>query len=411
MSKANPMDAETYVVATKNKASSVGKNIAELEKLKQNSLEDKLLEIQSLKAQQIIDDLKKGYSTPQTNVLGQIFNKSPEDIARMLENMSPQAMNNLIALSTAGNQPVPIQTPPPQTQQNDAVLTMLLKYVLESNKQPPPPPANSTKEMLEAMAMIIKIMNENNKPQQNSNGADIFKLLMEYNKPLLDQLKNKDKEIMDARIKEIEAKMPGTLEDQIKYIQDIAPVLGLGRGGGTSAYDIQLEEMRQNREIDLKRLDWEQAKYEMEQQSDMAKWEQIGKLFQGPLGDVLRNMGTAGAERVRGGKPSNRMPQPVKTNCPNCGQAIYVDSTSDIEICGHCGALLQQQQQRQQPEQPQPSPAHVEEQPSDTTHAEEEEEEETEEEEAEEIPEEPKPAQPAPAPPITLPKPKKEKKA
>lgn len=50
-------------------------------------------------------------------------------------------------------------------------------------------------------------MNENNKPQQNSNGADVFKLLMEYNKPLLDQLKNKDKEIMDARIKEIEAKM------------------------------------------------------------------------------------------------------------------------------------------------------------------------------------------------------------
>ena len=157
----------------------------------------------------------------------------------------------------------------------------------------------------------------------------------------------------------------------------------LGIGGAKSDIDLKLEEMRENREVDLKRLDWEQEKYKMETEADNAKWEQIGKILQGSIGDALKSVGNAGADRVRGGRSNTRTPKAIQTTCPNCQHTIYVDAEAESAICGSCGALLQKQGPPQANAPPAPPATATRVEPQTQVSETEEEEEETESSEGE----------------------------
>jgi hypothetical protein len=340
MSQKPAVDAETYVKKIKERASPHGEFLEKMTASKKQQIEETMMDIDLLKAKKALREAGAG-STPVGSIVANIFvDKTPEQIKEILKDMTPEMIQNLqlIAASIDNNS---LNTMALLRQQKGGDINeTLLRLVLEQQRQHVPQNQGIT---LEGIAALVKALKDERPApviQSGSSSLDALKLLMEVNRPLYESLRAKDKEVMDAKLKEIEARMPGTLDEQIKYVKEMAPLLGL-TGGETNELDLKLEEMKEQREIDLKRLDWEERKYELENESDNRKWEQIGKILQGPVGEVIKNMGSAGADRVRGA-PS-KLPTPVKTQCPNCNQPIFVDADSAAAVCGSCGAVLQRQ--------------------------------------------------------------------
>lgn len=391
-----PLDAEVYIKMAKNKAAPSGRVMQELTQNKEQELERTMATIKLEQARKELDELRNGgknmSSKEAENIATQLFKgKTPEQIVEILANMTPEMINNLqlIAQAVDTNPATMLLRQPQVVQQQPKTdnTIELLKLIIEQN-------AKKTDDMI-AMLRLARELQPAPAPAVSSQSPlqqtmDTIKVVTEMQRPFYDSLNKKDKELADARLRELEAKMPGDLGEQIKYIKEMAPVLGL-TGGQTNELDLRLEEMRENREIDLKRLDWEQKKYEMEAEADMTKWEQIGKILQGPLGNVVRDLGSAGADRVRGQGQANvhvqtggRQPKPVQTQCPNCNKPIYVDAEAETAVCGSCGAILQKQGVPV-PEQPAPTPVAVQppQQPAQPAEEEQVDEEEEEEEETE----------------------------
>lgn len=345
MSKPIPEETEQYITMAKSKNAVAGRAMKQLNQMKGERIQSALQDIELANVLKELEAARSGLGgMTQELILARLFqDKSPEQINDMLATMSPEAIRNLTELAKSIE-------PKGAVSKNETGNDMLLRYLMEKeNKR-----ESSTKELLE----LIKIMKELTPaaPQQVSvqappsaqssinSAVEIVKILNDFNRPFYDTLSKKDKEIMDVKLEALKANMPGSLKDQIEYVKEMAPVLGLGGGGQTSELDLKLESMRQNQDLDNRRLDWEQEKWKMEAENDLHKWEQIGKILQGPVGDVLRNVGNAGAHRISGsGGSGSRIPKPIQTACPNCGQTIYVDAEADSAVCGRCGAVLQRQ--------------------------------------------------------------------
>lgn len=363
-------DAEDYVLKTKDKASRTGRVEEKLAQIEDAEVNKTLKEIDRVRAKRALDDLKKGLNEQGSAnpILSSMFaGKTPAEVNDMLSKMTPEAIDKLQMLISKLDPTANLLATATQPQaKGETGNEMLLKYLLEKESKS----ERGNGLTLEGVAALITAIN-GTRPQvaqvpQGMNQAEMLKLILEFNRPLYDQLKVKDKDLMDAKLNEIKANMPPDFMEQVKYIKEMAPVLGLGTGG-TSELDLKLEEMRENREIDMKRLDWEQEKYKLEADADVAKWEQIGKILQGPIGQAIQGIGNAGADRVRGagaGKGKvGKQPTAIQTQCPNCQHVIYVDAEADTAICGQCGAILQKQGAVQPPQQaqaPQPEPTRVE---------------------------------------------------
>lgn len=355
-SKPLSTDAEDYVRLAKRRASPQEQGMERIRQYKQDEVAETLQEIDKLKAKKMLDELRRGVA-PSGSAAAAIFaGKSPDEIKEILKGMTPEMANNLSVLVNtldSGNNPMNAIALLRQQggDKKEDLTEYLLKLLLEDRRSQGQPQGGIT---LEGIAALIKALKDNTPAPVTmtvpasgggiQSALDTIKLVAEMNRPFYESLSKKDKEIMDMKLKEIQDKMPADPVEQIKYIKEMAGALGIT--GNKTEFDLKLEEMRQNRELDMKKLDWEERKYEMEADADVAKWEQISKILQGPVGDVLRNMGSAGADRVRGQKgvaPTGKMPQPIQTTCPNCNSPVYVDANADTAVCGHCGAILARQ--------------------------------------------------------------------
>lgn len=396
--KALPTDLDFYAKRIKEKANPNVIVADKINKVKDDEINDTLKEVDRIRAQKLLQSVQQTSGLGTNPVLTKLFEgKSTEQITDMLNALTPEALDNLTKLASRfDNNPLNNQEwikPERRSGGNDELVLTILKTLLEERSKPQPQQQGIT---LEGVAALISAINQG-KPVQvptQSGGMspmEIIKMIMEFNRPVQEQLKSKDKELIDAKLREMEAKMPPDLADQIKYVKDMAPMLGL-TGGQTNELDLKLEEMRQNREVDMKRLDWEQKKYEIEQENDSDKWDKITHLLEGPLGDVIKSFGNAGADRVRGSGAKatlsgKNMPKPVQTQCPNCGKPIYVDANADSAVCGNCGAILQRQgsapptqEPAVQPPKPEPTRVDASANKPEQVQPEEPEEEETEEE-------------------------------
>lgn len=344
-----PTDVDFYIKRTKERASPNAVVADKLNSAKDQEISDTLKEVDRIRAQKLLKSVQEGQGTASNPVLSKLFEgKTTEQITTMLATLTPEALDNLTKLASRfENNPLTMVAPATPEKRSDEMTILLLKYILDDKKQP-----QQGGLTLEGVAALITALNSGRAqaPPQSSGTApmDVLKLVMELNRPIQEQLKTKDKELIDARLREMEARMPPDLADQIKYVKEMAPMLGLG-SQTTNELDLKLEQMREDREVDLKRLDWEQEKWKMESEADMQKWTQIGKILEGPLGDVIKSFGNAGADRVRGNRPATpsnstgKQIKAVQTQCPSCGEAIYVDAEADTALCGKCGAILQKQ--------------------------------------------------------------------
>lgn len=345
----------------KDRSSQHGETLQKLKDARQDELSRVTDEIQIEQAKKTLADIRGGLQQGQS-LASMIFrDKSPEQIKELLSKLTADDLSKLQQLVQATDtNPVSVAMRSPPSSTRDDVL---LKYILESKDK-----------SLDTAIQLFKLMKEMQpqqapvqiqaQPQSNklTDTLELVKIIGELNRPFYESLGKKDKELYDAKLDAVKAGMPSSLEDQIKYVKEMAPVLGLGNTA-TNDLDLRLEEMRENRDLDNRRLDWEQKKYEMEMDADNQKWEQITKILQGPIGQAIQGIGNAGADRVRG-RGGGKAPKVVQTTCPQCAQVIFVDQDSETAVCGHCGAVLQKQgtpmpQQPAETAPPTPATTHV----------------------------------------------------
>jgi hypothetical protein len=277
--------AELYLKTFKQRVSPTGEMLEKIKEEKKAAIDDAITDSELLRAQKNLRMISGGGVgvTNPSEVVSKIFQnlKTPEEIAKFLKDMTPEMLQNIQAIASAldSNQPDPrLLAALNKSGNNGNSQDMLIKYLLErSDKQAQvaqqQPQRESTAEMMKGLAELITALDKRNNPQSGTGSMstmEIFKAVHEITAPIYDKLGQAERIAQDARLKELEAKMPGTLDEQIKYVKEMAPMLGLGQGG-TNELDLKLEEMRQNREIDLKKLDWEQEKYKMESDNDSRK--------------------------------------------------------------------------------------------------------------------------------------------
>jgi hypothetical protein len=132
-------------------------------------------------------------------------------------------------------------------------------------------------------------------------------------------------------------------------------------------FDLQLENMRQNGELDRDKLHWEITKFnqqkEDERQSSKDLMSIVGKVVDGPIADLTKSVGGAAARKIDGMGRSSSVPKVAQIDCPSCKGRFDVIEGAKTVICPNpnCKAILSlqtqpaQQPQEPQPEQPQPS--------------------------------------------------------
>jgi hypothetical protein len=210
---------------------------------------------------------------------------------------------------------------------------------------------------LKGIAEVFKLGMEAAKssaPQgQQQTPIEIFKMVKEFVEPFQQSLGQKDKELWEERMQRLQSQIVNPL-DWYKAQKELMKEFGVS-SGGKSEVDLKLAEMGQTERLENRKLDWEMRKSEKQEEADTRKWEQIGRIFEGPVGRVMENFGKAGADKLRG-TPSKNALKPVQVACPNpnCKKPFYADESALSVVCPHCGAILEKQTSASPPPQPQP---------------------------------------------------------
>lgn len=128
-------------------------------------------------------------------------------------------------------------------------------------------------------------------------------------------------------------------------------------------YDLKLEEMRGNRELDNRRLDHAERIWEHEKEQTGKTLETVKDLMKevtsGPIGKLISGAGEGVRDRIRGSNPSL-----MDVQCPSCSNKFRANRTLTRIMCPNCSALLearptvQPEPEPQEPptQEPQPEP-------------------------------------------------------
>ena len=122
-------------------------------------------------------------------------------------------------------------------------------------------------------------------------------------------------------------------------------------------YDLEVEKLRSERDIDNRKIDFEEKKWEHQKDSEGKTIEKVTELaktvLESPIGKLISGAGEGVKNRIEGGQ-GGRMPM-ADVLCPNCGNKFKANPNLDLVTCNVCGRTLQKQPTPQpQPTEPQP---------------------------------------------------------
>jgi ribosomal protein L37AE/L43A len=180
-------------------------------------------------------------------------------------------------------------------------------------------------------------------PQQQSS-FDPIALVKTFAEVIRDNVQKPLEEVVQRIQPQPSALEQILLDDKLFERAKTLGMFGGGQSQGTSPeIMLEIEKLRTERELKMREMEQAHHKWLAEQQLEQRKWEQIGQIIQGPVGNVLQTIGTAGADRIRGGKTSSQQIPNVKVEqvqCPKCGKPFYANTLSDVAVCANCGAVL-----------------------------------------------------------------------
>ena len=177
---------------------------------------------------------------------------------------------------------------------------------------------------------LVKAM-ELGRGQQSYNPLDLLKIFVEVFKESI----QRPLEEVAHRIQPQPSALEQVLSDD-KLFERLKALLG-GSGKAPPEMMLEIEKLRTERDLKLQELQLQHHRWITEQQLEQKKWEQIGRILEGPAGKFIEIIGRAGADRIRG------YPQSVKMGtitCPTCNKQFVANVLDDYAVCPHCGALL-----------------------------------------------------------------------
>lgn len=330
-----------------------------MEKRKQT----KLAELEEVQLEAMISEAKKKIQDSQTfqqplqPIQAQTFaqlllaGRKPEEVTQILDSLSPEHIEKLVLITSAMNSnqlsTVTQLLRKPETDVKETI--ELINTIVKLNQQQSG--GGNVETIAKSMAEMFKTGVELGKSQssksQEQNPIETLKMYHEtFIKPLLDQGTQKDKEIWDMRFKELESRQVNPIE-YLLQIKKMAGELGLSPAG-TNEMDLKKLEMQQNKELDDRRITWEEKKWEMQQEKDAKMVDTIVGAVKEIGGPLAKNLGGAAADRIRGGSTT---PQLSRAQCPNCKGVFQVNPSLSTVQCPLCGVTLSSQPQQPQQQQ------------------------------------------------------------
>ena len=320
-----------------------------------------------------LSSLFVGKSPAEINAILTYLTQEQIDKLRLLsESMNPNNLANLRGMM--------------QPQNSSLKETIEIVKLILSMQQPQKSESNSIsgKDLIDAFKTGLEV-----KAQQPANSQnDLQYKLMENSfaeaKAAREEMANQNRLRMEREIVELKNK-PSEVDMLLSY-EERAGKLKKVYGGTDPAvineWALKKLDMEQNKDIEDRKQSWEEKKWTQEQEGQGKTIEQIKEVLkvvgEGPIGRVLENIGSAGAEKLRGSKTRNsnvqaQPPQIAQVKCPNCAGDFSANTQLPQIQCPLCGVQLQsgnqpapqQEQPSQAPiQQPTPNPAQVE--PSQT---------------------------------------------
>lgn len=300
-------------------------------------------------------------STQTTSFAAMLFaGRKPEEIKEILSTLTQEEIDRLayIASSMTPNGLTSFRgfLREPSTSMKEAIDA--IKVGVELSKKPA---ETSNAVDLKGIAEIFKAGVEAAKAQNptatQQDPMQVYKMVQEIVKPFQDALGQREKENMDLRMKEIESRIVNPVE-WYKNMKQMSTEMGLSPAGKTEI-DLKIADMAQTERLEGRKLDWEMRKWELSKEADIQKYQMVKDILEGPVGQVISNVGKAGADRMRGSpnKSANQPVQSVQTMCPNpnCQKVIYVDPKANQVQCPYCQSVLEKSQPPSTQAPPQPT--------------------------------------------------------
>jgi hypothetical protein len=227
---------------------------------------------------------------------------------------------------------------------------------------------SSMAEFAKTMAEQVKIGFEMaSRAQQQPAQASSVELLKLFAEIVRDNVKRPLEELVEKVQPQPSALEQILMNDKLFERAKALGLFGGGQAQGRPAdLELEIEKLRTERDLKIEELRQQHERWLTEQQLEARKWEQIGRVFEGPVGRFIETVGGGAAERLRAapgaaGQPP-QAPQQLKIpgveveriSCPTCRRQFYGNVLADFVVCPWCSAVLKKEspQPAQQPQQP-----------------------------------------------------------
>lgn len=233
----------------------------------------------------------------------------------------------------------------------------------------------SAKDLLDAIKTGMEISNARQPANsQNDGNYKLLEMTLGELKATREESARQERLKTDREIADLKNR-PSALQelsqDAEKY-QVYKKMFGGTDSAVTNDYSLKKLEMEQSKDIEDKKLGFEKEKWKYEKDNEGKIFEQIKDVAkivtEGPVGEVIKSLGNAGAERIRGsgnkGGPKNSVANIGPAQCPNCKGKFLANAMLDPIQCPLCGATLTKG--NQPPQEPQSPATQTEENPQET---------------------------------------------
>lgn len=336
-----------------------------VERIMEENKNEMLQELETSKIQRMLEEEKNRIAELQRtnqpvphgeaqNFVEMMFKgRSAKEIKEILDEIGTDQVDKLSMMAAAMNagsfQNLQTFMRQPGTSGKDIVDAV--RTGAELSKQQSPGAGGSVTEIAKAMADMFKTgveLGRGQKNQPQESGTDKYLNMLIEELKLARQENQRERELkLEKEIDQIKNR-PSAMDELASDAQKIAKYRILFGGvdqGTANEYTLKKEEMQQTERLENKKLDFEMDKWKYEKENSGKTIEQVKDLVktvtEGPVGEVIKNFGSAGADRLRGGTAAKTPSNIVTVKCPNCGGTFPANGQLPTLTCPLCGVTLE----------------------------------------------------------------------